>query len=35
MASEHAGAKEVITSYSAQTQLEKHLLIQYLQRLKF
>lgn len=35
MASEHAGAKEVITSYSAQTQLEKHLLIQYLWRLKF
>lgn len=35
MACEHAGAKEVITSYSAQTQLEKYLLIQYLQRLKF
>lgn len=35
MGSEHAGAKEVIASYSAQTQLEKHLLIQYLRRLKF
>lgn len=35
MASEHAGAKEVIASYSAQTQLEKYLLIQYLRRLKF
>lgn len=35
MASKHAGAKEVITSYSAQTPLEKYLLIRYLWILKF